>query len=304
MSPFPLIYHDLYDLNLGDHVFQARKYPMLRDYLLRTKFAVESDFVAPTQATQEQAAAAHDPGWVKRLATGTLSYFEILKLEIPYSRKTVEAFFYATGGSILTVRLAVERRVAFNIGGGFHHAFAGHGEGFCALNDIAVAIRVAQREGLIQRAMVVDVDVHHGNGTAAIFAGDPTVFTLSIHQRDNYPAEKPPSTLDIHLDDGVGDEEYLTRLREALIPALERFKPELVFYVAGADPYQLDQLGGLNLTIKGLHDRDRLSIGSSLDAGAAVAITLAGGYAFDAGDTVVIHANTALAASEALTAGA
>ncbi len=304
MSLFPLIYHDLYDLNLGDHVFQARKYPMLREYLLRTKFANEADFLAPVPVTQEEAAAAHDPGWVKRLSTGTLTYFEILKLEIPYSRKTVEAFFYATGGSILTVRQALERRVAFNIGGGFHHAFAGHGEGFCALNDIAVSLRLAQREGRIERAMVVDVDVHHGNGTAAIFAGDPSVFTLSIHQRDNYPAEKPPSSLDIHLDDGVGDDEYLSRLRAALIPALEQFKPELVFYVAGADPYQMDQLGGLNLSIEGLHERDRLAIGASVDAGAAVAITLAGGYAFDPGDTVRIHANTALAAHEALTAGA
>ncbi len=304
MLPFPLIYHERYDLNLGGHVFQAQKYRLLREHFLRARFAEEDDFVSPEPATQEQAALAHDAGWVKRLANGTLSYFEILNLEIPYSRKTVEAFFYAAGGTILAARLALQRRLAFNIGGGFHHAFHAHGEGFCALNDIAIAIRVLQRESRLRRAMVIDVDVHHGNGTAAIFAGDPDVFTLSIHQRDNYPPVKPHSSLDIHLDDGVGDSAYLQLLREALDKAFDLFRPELVIYVAGADPYQMDQLGGLNLTLRGLLERDRLCLGRALEAGAAVAVTLAGGYAFDPKDTVTIHANTALAARELLTAAA
>ncbi len=304
MLPFPLIYHERYDLNLGGHVFQAQKYRLLREHFLRARFAEEEDFVTPEPASQEQAALAHDAGWVKRLATGTLSYFEILNLEIPYSRKTVEAFFYAAGGTILASRLALERRLAYNIGGGFHHAFHGHGEGFCALNDIAIAIRVLQQEGRLRRAMVIDVDVHHGNGTAAIFTGDPNVFTLSIHQRDNYPPVKPHSDLDIHLDDGVGDAEYLQLLREGLDKAFGLFRPELVIYVAGADPYQMDQLGGLNLTLRGLLERDRLCLRQALDAGAAVAVTLAGGYASDPKDTVTIHANTALAARELLTAAA
>jgi acetoin utilization deacetylase AcuC-like enzyme len=183
-----------------------------------------------------------------------------MQLEVPYSRELVEAFWLAAGGSMLAARLALEQGIGFNIGGGFHHAFAGHGEGFCAINDIAVAIRAMQREGRIQRAMVVDCDVHHGNGTAGIFAGDASVFTLSIHQFNNYPSEKPPSSLDIHLPDGVGDEEYLHRLGNGYRAAMTMFHPELLIYVAGADPYCEDQLGGLSLSLEGLRERDRLVI--------------------------------------------
>ena len=300
MSLFPLVYHDRYDLNLGDHVFAAQKYRLLRERLIREGFASEHDFVAPEPATEEDMRLAHDPGWIRRLRFGTLSYMEILKLEIPYSRRTVEAFFYATGGTILASRLAMERRVGFNVGGGFHHAFAGHGEGFCAVNDIAVAVRRLRHDGLVERAMVVDCDVHHGNGTAAIFGGDPSVCTLSIHQRDNYPKQKPSSTLDIHLEDGVGDEAYLQALADGLAPALESFRPQLLIYVAGADPYRMDQLGGLRLSLEGLLQRDLLVIRSALRAGAGVAVVLAGGYAFEVEDTVTIHANTAHAAQEAL----
>jgi acetoin utilization deacetylase AcuC-like enzyme len=182
------------------------------------------------------------------------------------------------------------------VGGGFHHGFAGHGEGFCAINDIAVAIRRLQRDGAIRRAMVVDCDVHHGNGTAAIFAGDPSVFTLSIHQLNNYPAQKPPSSLDIHLADGVGDAEYLNRLGNGYRAALSLFHPDLIVYAAGADPYYDDQLGGLSLTMDGLQDRDSLVIGTARKKGIPVAIVLAGGYAQSVEDTVTIHANTAAVA--------
>src|SRR5580765_5591164 len=267
MLPFRLVYHDRYDLHLGDHVFPARKYRYLRDRMLRTHFAAPEDFVEPQPATDEEVRLVHDAEYVAKLRTGTLSYQDILRLEIPYSRQMVEAFWLAAGGSILAARLAMEDGIGFNIGGGFHHAFPGHGEGFCAINDIAIAVRRLQADGRIKRAMVVDVDVHHGNGTAAVFAGDPSVFTLSIHQFNNYPSEKPLSSLDIHLADGIGDAEYLARLSNGLNAAYTVFHPELVVYVAGADPYQEDQLGGLCLTLEGLAKRDRLVIRTSLMQG-------------------------------------
>ncbi len=186
----------------------------------------------------------HEPGWVQRLKTGTLTAQEILKLEIPYSKQMVDGFWLATGGTILAARNALVDRIGFNIGGGFHHAFPGHGEGFCAIHDVAVAIRALQHERSTERAMVVDCDVHHGNGTAAIFAGDRSVLTLSLHQFDNYPSEKPPSVIDIHLRDGVADDEYLDRLRGALSWRWVLHRT-MIFYLAGADPYCEDQLGGL-----------------------------------------------------------
>jgi acetoin utilization deacetylase AcuC-like enzyme len=204
---------------------------------------------------------------------------------------------------MLAARLALEQGIGFNVGGGFHHAFAGHGEGFCAINDIAVAIRAMQRGGgdrAIERAMVVDCDVHHGNGTAGIFAGDASVFTLSIHQFNNYPTEKPPSSLDIHLPDGVGDEEYLHRLGNGYRAAMTMFHPQLLVYVAGADPYCEDQLGGLSLSFEGLRERDRLVMWTALHSHIPVAIVLAGGYAMSVQDTVTIHCNTAKVAKEVL----
>ena len=292
------VYHERYDLNLGEHVFPAQKYRLIRRRLLETGAAAESDFLTPEQAWDEDMLRVHDADWIRRLKTGTLSYHDILRLEIPYSGPMIEGFWWAAGGTILAARKALEERIGFNVGGGFHHAFPGHGEGFCAVNDIAVAIRRLQHEGAIQRAMVVDCDVHHGNGTAAIFAQDPTVFTLSIHQFNNYPEEKPPSDVDIDLEDGTRDSEYLDRLEMALEPALRRHHPQLLVYVAGADPYQYDQLGGLNLTEDGLMRRDRFVLETALDNEVGVAIVLAGGYALELFDTVTIHTNTARVALE------
>ena len=221
-------------------------------------------------------------------------------MEIPYSQKMVEAFWLAAGGTTLAARLALEQGIGFNVGGGFHHAFPGHGEGFCAIHDVAVAIRKLQADKRMERAMVVDADVHDGNGTAAIFAGDKTVFTLSIHQRNNYPSIKPPSTIDVELEDGTGDQEYLDRLEQACRKGISEFQPELVMYVAGADPYREDQLGGLSLSIEGLEARDRLVFGLAREHGAAVAVTLAGGYATKVEDTVTIHSNTAKAAAQSI----
>jgi len=300
MLPYRLVYHEGYDLRLGDHVFPSQKYRYIHDRLLRDRFATEEDFVRPEPATDEDILAVHEPGWVERLKNGTLSYHELMQLEVPYSHELVEAFWLAAGGSILAARLALKQGVGFNIGGGFHHAFPDHGEGFCAINDIAVAIRRMQRDGRIQRAMVVDCDVHHGNGTAGVFAQDTSVFTLSIHQFNNYPTEKPPSSLDIHLPDGVGDEEYLHRLGNGYRTAMSLFHPELLMYVAGADPYCEDQLGGLSLSFEGLRERDRLVMWTALHSHIPVAVVLAGGYAINVPDTVTIHANTAKVAKEVL----
>jgi|YelNatPaOPRAMG01_1025707.scaffolds.fasta_scaffold33902_3 acetoin utilization deacetylase AcuC-like enzyme len=302
MLGFKLVYHPDYDLHLGDHVFPSQKYRLVRERLLAEGLATPDDFVQPEPASDEDVLLVHEPGWIQRLKTGTLDFQELLRLEIPYSRKMVRAVFLATGGSILAARLALEDGVAFNLSGGFHHAFPDHGEGFCAIHDVAVALRRLQRDGLIRRAMVVDCDVHQGNGTAYIFRADPSVFTISIHQYNNYPSLKPPSDIDIHLPDETGDEEYLELLSQAYLKALDDFRPDLVAYVAGADPYELDQLGGLSLTLEGLKERDRLVFQAALDHGAAVFVTLAGGYAVNVDDTVTIHVNTVKAGQEVLAA--
>jgi len=300
MLPFRLIYHPAYDLNFGDHVFPTQKYRLIRERLLAEGFATEDDFVAPELAPDEDILLVHEPGWVRRLKTGTLSFQEIVRLEVPYSRQMVRAFWLAAGGTTLAARLALEHGVGFNIGGGFHHAFPGHGEGFCAIHDVAVAIRRLLADDMIGRAMVIDCDVHHGNGTASIFAGDSTVFTISLHQYNNYPSIKPTSSMDIHLPDGAGDKEYIDHLRSKCLPAMAMVRPDILFYIAGADPYQQDQLGGLAMTLEGLYERDRLIIESALTSGIPVAVTLAGGYAIDLADTVTIHGNTAKAANEVL----
>jgi len=278
----PLVYHDGYDLNIGRHVFPSRKYRLIKERLGRPT-------VTPPPASDADILLVHTKAWMEGLRDGTLRQSEIQRLEIPWSAETAKAFWLAAGGTILASQLALEHGAAYNIGGGFHHAFPGHGEGFCAIHDVAVAIRKMKR-----RAIVVDVDVHHGNGTAAIFAKEEAVYTLSIHQFHNYPAIKPPSDCDLHLNNGVEDEEYLSTLRPALISALDTHKPEILYYIAGADPYEHDQLGGLKLTIEGLRRRDELVAGEAAKRKIPVVVTLAGGYAHDVNDTVTIHANTCL----------
>jgi acetoin utilization deacetylase AcuC-like enzyme len=300
MLPFKLVYHPDYDLDLGEHVFPWRKYRMVRDELIETGIADSLDFIQPGPAPDEDLLRIHTQVWVERLKHGTLGLSEIWRLEIPYTRQMARAFWLAAGGTTLAARLALRYGIGFHIGGGFHHAFPDHGEGFCALHDAAVAVRRLQHEGLIERVMVVDCDVHHGNGTAAIFADDRNVFTLSIHQSENYPSEKPPSDLDINLEDGTGDDEYLDRLHPAFTRALVEFRPQLLFYVAGADPYCQDQLGGLELSIDGLRERDQMVFTSALREEVPVAVTLAGGYAVRLEDTIAIHTNSVKAAKDAL----
>jgi len=296
--PFKIVYHERYDLNLGPHVFPSQKFRLIYEMLLREGIATKDDFLLPDPASDEDILRVHTADWVRKLKTGTLTASDVMKLEVPYSPELVEAVWLAAGGSILAGQSALRDGFGSNLSGGFHHAYPGHGEGFCAIHDVAVAIRKLQADGAIKKAMVVDTDVHHGNGTAAMFRDDASVFTISIHQENNYPAHKPPSSIDLNLEDRADDKEYL----EALIPAVQKglneFQPEILFYVGGADPYCEDQLGGLSLTKEGLKERDRKVFEEARRRKIPVATTLAGGYARRVEDTVRIHVNTILAARE------
>jgi acetoin utilization deacetylase AcuC-like enzyme len=322
--PFKLIYSDGYYLPIGQHVFPAEKYRRVRNQLLETSIAGPEDFITPQPASDQDILLVHTPQYVEKLKTGTLSAREELELEVPFSPELVQAFWLAAGGSILAAQRALLDGVAVNIGGGFHHAFPDHGEGFCMIHDVAVAIRRMQRDSKIRTAMTVDCDVHHGNGTAAIFAGTRTVseplpssgpavlgrkplmrgthvgdvFTISLHQENNYPPTKPPSSIDVDLPDGITDDEYLAWLDNALSSGLRQFTPDLICYIAGADPYREDQLGGLALTIAGLKKRDELVFRVAKTQGIPVMVTYAGGYARNVADTVTIHSNTVIAAKE------
>jgi acetoin utilization deacetylase AcuC-like enzyme len=326
MLPFKLIYSDAYFLPIGRHVFPAEKYRRIRDRLLATNVAEFVDFLEPQAAMDADILLVHTPEYVCKLKTGTLSPREQMELEIPYSRELVDAFWLAAGGSILAARQALTDKVCISIGGGFHHAFPDHGEGFCMIHDVAVAIRSLQRDGKIRTAMTVDCDVHHGNGTAAIFAGvhgasEPLpsvsssilamqvpgktrgahagdVFTISLHQQNNYPAHKPASSIDVDLPDGVGDDDYLAWLGDAISSGLRQFEPDLICYIAGADPYREDQLGGLDLTIEGLKRRDELVFRVARAQEIPIMVTYAGGYARNVEDTVTIHSNTVVAAAK------
>jgi acetoin utilization deacetylase AcuC-like enzyme len=326
MLPFKLIYSEKYFLPIGEHVFRADKFRLIRERLLQEHAADESDFVAPEPASEADVMLVHSPLYVSKLMEGSLSAREELQMEIPYSPEVVDAFMLHTGGSIRAAECALRDGIGVNIGGGFHHAFPDHGEGFCMINDFAVAIRVMQKRGRIRRAMTVDCDVHQGNGTAFIFGnaahkantlpsapassigsaagGSMTegpskdVFTISLHQENNYPFIKPASSIDVNLPDGCGDMEYLAWLDNALCSGLRQFEPELLCYVAGADPYSQDQLGGLNLTIEGLKRRDELVFRAARARNIPVMTTYAGGYANRVEDTVTIHCNTVLAAAE------
>jgi acetoin utilization deacetylase AcuC-like enzyme len=298
MLPFKVVYHDKYDLNLGPHVFPSQKFRLIAEALIAEKIAAREDFVQPEPASDQEILRVHTTEWVRRLKTGTLTASEVMLLEIPYSQELVEAVWLAAGGSILAAQWALRDGFGANLGGGFHHAYPDHGEGFCAIHDVAVAIRRLQADGAIGKAIVVDTDVHHGNGTAAIFRDDPSVFTISIHQENNYPAHKPPSNVDLNMADRVDDDEYLEALVPAVQKALDDFRPDLLFYVGGADPFCEDQLGGLSLTKKGLKERDRRVFEEARRRGVPVATALAGGYARRVEDTVRIHVNTILAARE------
>ncbi len=296
MAKRKVVYSEDYYVDIGEHVFPTMKYRALYSRLIKEEVLAKEDFVSPTVAEEEDVLLVHTPNYLKKIKEGKLSRQEVLTLELPYSEELVRSSLLCCGGTILACRMAVNDGVGMHMGGGFHHAFPDHGEGFCVLNDIAIGIKKAMKDGLARKALVIDCDLHQGNGTAAIFGGDKDVFTFSIHQENNYPYFKPKSTRDIGLADGTRDKEYLAHLTEEIPKIVSTFKPDLIMYVAGADPYRNDQIGGLALTIEGLRERDEFVFGIAKNYSIPIAAVLAGGYAYRKEDTVQIHYNTIIAA--------
>jgi acetoin utilization deacetylase AcuC-like enzyme len=287
-----VVYSPLYGIDIGPHVFPTQKYQLVYAHLIASRVIDPADVIEPAPAPWSDLGLVHTSDYLAGLREGTLSREAMLQLELPWSSAMVEGFRTMVGGTILAARRASsDRTIVAHIGGGLHHAFANHGEGFCPFNDVAVAIRVLQRDGLVSRVAIVDLDVHHGNGTAFIFQSDPRVFTFSMHQQHNYPMWKPRGSLDLGLADGTGDGRFLAELERAL-PEVMASGPECVFYLAGADPYEQDQLGGLGLTQDGLRQRDRMVIETVRRADVPLVIVLAGGYARRVEDTVAIHVAT------------
>ena len=308
-----VVYSSRYQIDIGPHVFPTRKYVLVHARLIEAGVIRPADCVEPDPASWSDLALVHTAAYLEKMRDGTMSPEDTAQLELPWSAEMVEGFRLMVGGTVqaalITCGLEVRSTksevrephsyvvprtsylpVVCHIGGGLHHAFPNHGEGFCPFNDVAVAARVLQARGL-ERIAIVDLDVHHGNGTAFTFEADPRVFTFSMHQQHNYPMWKPRGSLDIGLPDGTHDATFLRELERAL-PAVMAHAPQCVFYLAGADPYEDDQLGGLRLTKEGLRRRDRLVIDAVREAGVPLVITLAGGYARRVEDTVAIHSAT------------
>ncbi|MBK6457757.1 MAG: histone deacetylase [Gemmatimonadetes bacterium] len=279
------------------HRFPIEKYERLRQRVLAEGLVASECLHEPPRVTRAQLLRVHTPEYVDRLTSGTMTAAEVRRLGFPWSPDLVERSLRAVGGTCEAVRTALELGVAMNLAGGTHHAFATHGEGFCVFNDVAVAIREALAAGRIARAAIIDLDVHQGNGTHAIFADEPHVFTFSMHGGKNYPFHKVNGDLDIELDDGTGDDEYLARLHDALPRVLAGAAPDLVVYLAGADPHEGDRLGRLALTFDGLARRDAMVLQAAREVGIPVAITIAGGYGRNIEDTVEVHCRTVRVAS-------
>ena len=342
-------YHPGYQVPLpAGHPFPISKYPLLAKQLLAEGVLADADIIEPEAIDIDTLELVHTCGYLDKLQSSRLSTAEQRRLGLPWSEALWQRSRLASAGTLLAARAALSDGMAGNLAGGTHHAFADHGEGFCVLNDVAVAISKLRTEGTVEHAAIIDLDVHQGNGTAAIFAGTRTasallpsagastlessvqsaqqssqpsskirsalpgkirgahageVFTISLHQHNNYPLWKPPSSIDVDLPDGIGDDDYLAWLDNALSSGLRQFEPELICYLAGADPYQEDQLGGLSLTIEGLKRRDELVYRVARARGIPVMVTFAGGYAQNVEDTVTIHCNTVIAAKEAFATG-
>ena len=290
---------DRYPLPLPEgHRFPAAKYSLLRRRLeAHAAAGAALEFVEPHAATDEELLRVHDRGYVGRVFSGTLTRDEQRRIGFPWSEPLVERSLRSTGAAIDAAAAAVDDGIAASLAGGTHHAGTSWGEGFCVFNDTAVAAREMQARGAARRVLILDCDVHQGNGTAEIFAADPTVFTMSIHGARNFPLRKHPSSLDVPLDDGTDDNAYLAALAPAVAESFDRGRPDLVFYIAGADPYEHDRLGRLRLTKQGLFDRDRLVLDAARAAGVPLAIVLGGGYSADLDAIVDIHAATMLMAA-------
>lgn len=293
-----VFYSPNYYADIGDgHVFPIRKFELVRDRLLQEGTLRPEDLIEPAPASIADVLQVHTENYVTRLRAGMLDKQEIRRLGLPWSESLVRRSFYAVGGTIAAARTALETGIGSNLAGGTHHSFPDRGEGFCVLNDVAIAIRALQRDRRIRRSAIVDCDVHQGNGTATIFDGDAEVFTFSIHGAKNYPLFKARSTLDVELDDGTGDEPYLGALTRSL-PAVFAHQPDIIFYLGGADPYAGDKLGRLSLSIAGLRERDELMLRACADRGRPVVTVMSGGYAEAISDTVEIHCNTIRAVAE------
>jgi acetoin utilization deacetylase AcuC-like enzyme len=279
------------------HRFPIEKYALLRDAVVAEGLVAASHLHEPERATVDQLARVHTRDYIDRLTSGALSDAELRLLGFPWSPALVERSYRAVGGTLSAARCAIRAGLSMNLAGGTHHAFPDRGEGFCVFNDVAIAVRALRADGLIRRAAIVDLDVHQGNGTHAIFTGDDDTFTFSMHGGRNYPFHKVPGRLDIELPDGTGDAEYLARLADALPRVLNEGTPDLVIYLAGADPHERDRLGRLKLTFEGLERRDAMVLEACREVGIPVAITIAGGYGVDIHETVAIHLATVRVAS-------
>ena len=266
------------------------KYTLVYDVLRAQGLLDAGNIMLPEEIAREDLARVHTEDYLDRLFAAGLTAMEVRRLGVPWSPRLLRRSRLAVAGTVLALEAALIEGLAGNLAGGTHHAFADHGEGFCVLNDVAVAIRKAQHAGRLQRALIIDLDVHQGNGTASIFEADDRVFTFSMHGERNYPAQKMRSSLDIGLPDGVGDDEYLQRLQDALPQLLRGFSPEVIFYLAGVDVMAGDRYGRLKLTEQGLRERERRVLDFASAKGLPLVITLAGGYASDAARTARLHA--------------
>ena len=285
-----LYYCDHFVLPLpAGHRFPMEKYALLRDRVVEAGLGTNGELCVPPAATDEELESVHDPGYVRRVRDGGLSPQEIRRMGFPWSPELVERSRRSVGGTLQASRAAMEDGVAVNLSGGTHHAFCERGEGFCVFNDVAVAARMMHREGRAQRVAILDLDVHQGNGTAAIFADDPAVYTLSVHGANNFPFRKEKSDLDLDLPDFTGDDLFLDAVRIGVETALTASDPELAIFLAGADPFEGDGLGRLGVSMAGLGERDRIVFERCRDAGVPVAVVMGGGYAVRIEDTVDIH---------------
>jgi acetoin utilization deacetylase AcuC-like enzyme len=292
-------YSDHFVLPLPEgHKFPMAKYSRLRERILAEGIVAADDLCEAPAASLEELRLVHEAGYVDAVVNGRVPPDIQRRIGFPWSPQMVERSRRSVGATIAAARAAVDEGVAANLAGGTHHAFADRGEGFCVFNDVAVGARVLQGDGAARRIAIVDLDVHQGNGTAAIFRDDPSVFTFSMHGDKNFPFRKETSDLDVALPDGTGDDAYLSALGRHLHDVLNRHQPDFVFYLAGADPYEGDRLGRLKLTIAGLRQRDTLVLETCSAAGLPVAISMSGGYANDVDAIVTIHTNTISTAAE------
>ena len=292
ISDYKIFYSPHYYAEIGEgHVFPIKKFELVRDILVNEGTLHSEEIIEPLPAKFEDVTLIHTEDYVTRLRAGTLDKKEVRRLGLPWSESLVRRTFLAVSGTINAAFRALENGVSSNLAGGTHHAFPDRGEGFCVLNDVAIAIRILQRENLAKRFLIVDCDVHQGNGTAFIFRDEEEVFTFSMHGEKNYPLFKEKSNLDIELRDGTSDVEYLETLSEAL-PRIFLHNADIVFYLGGADPYENDKLGRLGLTLEGLRRRDEMVLRFAREHGVPIVTTMSGGYAKDIKDTVEIHCNT------------